>query len=73
VVEAFAALDRRHGLAPGTPVEVVTRYTGEWVRGFEIAEAVTFGYRLRRNSDGSVLSDVFVPESVRPARVSFPR
>jgi hypothetical protein len=65
MVEVFA-LDRL-GLLPGTPVEVVTRFTGEWVRGFEIAETLAFGYRLRRYSDGSVLSDVFVPESVRPA------
>ena len=39
----------------GDPVEVHTKYTDSWVPGFEIAELVSGGYRIRRTSDGALL------------------
>jgi hypothetical protein len=53
-------------LVPGRHVEVRNRFTGAWSRGFELAESVDDGYRVRRLSDGSILPTVFLPEDVRP-------
>jgi hypothetical protein len=39
----------------GDPVEVFTRYNNSWVRGFEVAEVIDHGFRVRRLSDGSTL------------------
>jgi len=55
-------------LVHGTRVDVRSRFVGSWTHGFEIAEAVPGGYRLRRISDGSVLPDVFSAEELRPER-----
>lgn len=55
-------------LEVGTRVDVRSRYIGEWTRGFEIAEILTDGVRVRRLSDGSVLGDLFEPDEVRPER-----
>jgi hypothetical protein len=55
-------------LAVGTPVDVRSRYVGAWSRGFEVAESVKQGYRVRRLSDGSILPDVFASEDVRAQR-----
>lgn len=52
-------------LEPGTKVEVRRRFDQHWSRGFEIAEAVDDGYKLKRLSDGSVLPVVFDEEEVR--------
>jgi len=61
--------DVRNGdLARGTRVDVRNRFVGSWSHGFEVAEHVTDGYRLRRLSDGSVLPDVFPSEDVRVER-----
>ena len=53
-------------------VEVLSAL-GSWSRGFEIADVVrdngTFGYRLRRISDGAVLPVTFA----RNALVPYPR
>lgn len=49
----------------GSPVMVRTRYTGAWVAGFEVAGLLDDGYRIRRLSDGSVLSHVVALEDVR--------
>lgn len=49
----------------GTKVEVRDRFTDAWRRGFEVAEAVDGGYRIRRLSDGSVLPVVFTADEVR--------
>jgi hypothetical protein len=43
----------------GTPVEVRCRFDGLWAAGFELAEATSRGYRLRRVSDGYVLPREF--------------
>ena len=53
---------------PGQRVEVRRRFDGSWARGFEIAEVVAGGYRLRRRTDDSVLPAVFSPEEVRAER-----
>lgn len=56
-------------LSAGTPVDVRSRYVGEWSRGFEVAERVAdAGYRVRRLSDGTVLPDVFDSQDVRPQK-----
>ena len=55
-------------LAIGTKVDVRSRFVGAWTRGFVIEEAVAGGYRIRRNSDGSVLPDVFSAEEIRPEK-----
>jgi len=55
-------------LAPGTAVDVRSRYVGEWSSGFEVAEPLSEGYRIRRLSDGSVLPDVFTNDDVRARR-----
>jgi hypothetical protein len=52
-------------LIPGAAVEVINRFERRWSRGFEIADAVVGGYRVRRRSDGSVLPVVFPPSAVR--------
>jgi hypothetical protein len=58
----------RSPLTPGTKVDVRNRYQGTWVRGFEIAEVTTNGYRIRRMSDGSTLGDLFSRNDVRRER-----
>ena len=55
-------------LEPGTKVEVRQRFDQHWSRGFEVAEAVDDGYRLKRLSDGSVLPVVFDDDEVRPEK-----
>ena len=52
-------------LEPGTKVEVRRRFDQHWSRGFEIAEAVDDGYKLKRLSDNSVLPVVFDENEVR--------
>ena len=51
----------------GAPVEVHTRFTDSWSPGFEIAEVVAEGYRLRRLSDGAVLPEPTCEADLRPA------
>ena len=55
-------------LKPGTRVEVKDRFGGRWSRGFEVAEVLTDGYRLKRLSDGSVLPADFEWDDVRKER-----
>jgi hypothetical protein len=55
-------------LAEGTPVDVRNRFVGSWSHGFEVAERVQGGYRVRRLSDDSVLPDIFSTEDVRSER-----
>ncbi len=55
-------------LSEGTPVDVRNRFVGSWSHGFEIAERVQGGYRVRRLSDDSVLPDVFPSEDIRSER-----
>jgi hypothetical protein len=58
----------RPPLNPGTKVDVRNRFQGTWVRGFEVAEITPDGYRIRRMSDGSVLSELFSREDLRRER-----
>jgi hypothetical protein len=55
-------------LEPGTKVEVRRRFDQHWSRGFEVADAVDDGYKLKRLSDGSVLPVVFDEDEVRPEK-----
>jgi hypothetical protein len=66
--DASKATTRDTGLAAGTAVDVRSRYVGAWSSGFEVAEPLKDGYRVRRLSDGSVLPDVFTNEDVRAQR-----
>ena len=52
-------------LRVGEPVEVHTKYNDSWVKGFEIAEVVEGGYRVRRTSDGSLLPNLTGEDDVR--------
>lgn len=58
----------QQSLSPGTEVEVLTRYQGRWVAGFEIAALVDDRYVLRRRSDNTVLPAAFRTNQVRPRR-----
>ena len=58
----------RDTLAPGTAVDVRSRYVGTWSSGFEVAEPLRDGYRVLRLSDRSVLPDIFTNEDVRVQR-----
>jgi len=53
--------------APGTPVEVRSRFDAAWARGFVVAGTSPQGYALRRVSDGAVLPALFRPDDVRPS------
>jgi hypothetical protein len=52
-------------MPPNAPVEVRTRYDGQWAQGFEVAEETPTGYRLRRLSDNAVLPEEFTRDDVR--------
>src|SRR5258706_423403 len=72
--DALTFLDDLHDspstedLREGTCIEVHSSFTDTWVPGFEIAETVIGGYRIRRASDGSVLSGFVAPKDLRVAR-----
>ena len=57
-----------HGAEVGMMVEVRGRYLGNWCRGFEVAEILYEGCRVRRCSDQSMLPDIFPYEEVRQAQ-----
>ncbi|MEJ7584943.1 MAG: hypothetical protein WKF43_12885 [Acidimicrobiales bacterium] len=50
----------------GQPVEVYTAFVDAWASGFEIADVVPEGYRVRRQSDGSLLPGPTSDSDVRP-------
>lgn len=55
-----------HDLA--SRVEVRTRYQpGQWASGYEIAQIVDSGYRVRRPGVREVLPEIVVPTDVRRA------
>jgi hypothetical protein len=54
-------------LQVGEQVEVHTKFNDSWVGGFEVAEVVEGGYRVRRTSDGSLLPNLTSEEDLRPA------
>jgi len=53
-------------LRAGLRVEVATRFTGSWTRGFEVVGLDSCGCRVRRVSDGAVLPADFDFLEVRP-------
>jgi hypothetical protein len=55
-------------LVIGDLVEVHTRYNDSWCTGFEIAEVLPGGYRVRRTHDQMVLPDETSDHDVRPAQ-----
>jgi hypothetical protein len=63
-----AALIMDEQIKPGVRVEVRSRFDGRFAHGFEVAEALATGYRLRRLSDGSVLPVEFQADDVRKER-----
>ena len=52
----------------GELVEVCTRFTGSWSRGFVVADVDHHAYRLRRLSDGQLLPIAFSAHEVRAER-----
>ena len=52
----------------GNAVEVRRRFDGGWAPGFEVAEATTAGYRVRRVSDGMVVPAEFSDQEIRAAQ-----
>lgn len=64
-VPEVAADDARPLLAVGTKVEVRRKFDDKWASGFEVAEATTLGYTLRRLSDGETIPVPFPAEVVR--------
>jgi cold shock CspA family protein len=66
VRDATAKAETRPQVA--SRVEVRTRYLqGQWAGGYEVAQVVESGYRLRRSGAVDTLPGIFVPPDVRPA------
>jgi len=62
--DAVAAIPPRHEVA--SSVEVRTRYLpGQWAGGYEIAQVVELGYRIRRPGSLDTIPDIFMPDDVR--------
>ena len=51
--------------APGTAVEVRTRYLSSWAPGFEVAEVLGDRVGVRRQSDGVVLPVTLKVDEIR--------
>ena len=56
------------GPVVGELVEVATRFTGSWSRGFVVAGVEHQAYRLRRLSDGHLLPITFSAHELRADR-----
>jgi hypothetical protein len=56
----------------GTRIYVRDRYLGRWCGGFEVAEVLDDGYRIRRTSDGHDFPDVFPFDDVHVERRQDP-
>jgi len=66
VRDATTNAETRHAVE--SKVEVRTRYQrGQWASGYEIAQVVESGYRLRRQGVPDTLPDIFVRADVRLA------
>jgi hypothetical protein len=59
-------------LGVGAQVYVRNRFLGDWTSGFQVAEVLDGGYRLRRLSDGYAFPDVFASDDVRLERRQSP-
>ncbi len=60
----------KNSLQPGTDVEVRSSFDQHWKRGFVVENASDEGYRLRRQSDDSVLPAAFPADVVRPVSIA---
>ena len=62
-------------MRPGSDVEVRSRFDGDWVGGFQVAEVSGSGsdeaYHLRRISDGAVLPVPFERTDLRERATGF--
>jgi cold shock CspA family protein len=66
VKDVVAPTPPRHQVASN--VEVRTRYLpGQWAAGYEIAQVVELGYRIRRQGSQDTIPDIFMPDDVRHA------
>lgn len=54
--------------APGTRVEVRTRYLSSWAPGFEVASVSGDHVGVRRRSDGVVLPVAVAVDDIRPCQ-----
>ena len=62
----FGSSMEHQGVLAGAIVAVRTRYLDEqWAHGYEIAEVLPSGYRVRRRGSQEVLSDVFGVVDIR--------
>jgi hypothetical protein len=57
-----------HGAEVGMLVDIQGRYLGTWRRGFEVAEILYEGCRVRRCSDQTMVRDIVPYEEVRQAQ-----
>jgi len=64
--------DTPGALAVGAIICVRNRFIGNWSSGFQVAEVLDDGYRIRRLSDGLAFPDVFAFEDVRIERRHHP-
>jgi len=64
---AFALSAEGRNVLAGATVEVRTRYlVGQWAHGYEVAEVLPDGYRVRRRGSQEVLAEVFAAADLRP-------
>jgi hypothetical protein len=64
---SFSSATGRQVVPTGATVEVRTRYVaGQWAHGYEIAEVLPGGYRVRRRGSREVLSEIIRAADVRP-------
>ena len=64
--QAVATVEEVLQVQIGQQVQVHVRYTDSWATGFEVADVVPGGCRLRRKSDGSVLPVLIAADDLRP-------
>jgi len=60
-------MTNEHGLAIGDPVDVHTKFSDTWAAGFTIAAIVPEGFRVRRQSDASLLPGYTSESDLRPS------
>jgi len=53
--------------AVGTKVTVRNRYLGTWCEGFEVVSLEAHGYRIKRDSDGALITQLIAIDDVREA------
>jgi hypothetical protein len=59
---------RPNQYAPGTPVEVRTRYLSNWSPGFEVVSVHGSKVGVRRRSDRAILPVSIAVDDIRPYR-----